>query len=174
MGRESRREKKLRDIRIDEGGSAVYTGKMFRIAGDDGRIRRNLALGLAGLAAAVIGSGCIDAAGTTNAFYVILPFIGEVSALFALCWQAVKIIAGREGVRQYVYEAAQKTIPGACRVLSVFALFGLAGAACYLLRHGMGGQSAKSVAYLALKVLAAAGAERYGRACRGLNWQTAP
>ena len=171
MGKISRREKKLRDIRLDERGSAVYTGAICRIAGDGGRVRRHLAMGLLALAAAVIGSGCIDAAGATNSFYVILPFLGEVCALFALCWNAVKVIAGRDGVRAYVHEAAEKTIPGACRILTVFALFGLAASGYYLLRNGMDGQSAKSVAYLVLKVLAAAGAERYARAWRALDWE---
>ena len=172
MGKISRREKKLRDIQYDDRGSAVYTGAIYRIAGDGGRIRRYLALGLAGLFAAVIGSGCIDAAGATNSFYVILPFLGEVCALFARCWNAVKVIAGRDGVRAYVHEAAEKILPGACRILTVFALFGLAASVFYLLKNGMGGQSAKSLAYLVLKVLAAAGAERYARAWRGLSWET--
>ena len=172
MGRMSRRERRLQDIHINEAGEAVYTGRMLRISGNGGRTRLYLALGLAGLAAVVIGSGCIDAPGTTNTFYVILPFLGEVCALFALAWQAVKVIAGREGVRAYVHEAADKTVPGACRVLSVFALFGLAAALCYLLRSGAG-MSAKAVAYLVLKILAAAGAERYGRFWRGLRWEDA-
>ena len=167
MGR--RRDKRLRDIQLDAQGNPVYTGAVFRIAGDEGKTRLYLGLGLAALAAVVIGSGCIDAAGATNSFYVILPFIGEVCALFALCWQAVKIIAGREGVRQYVYDTAKGVIPGACRVLTVFALFGLVASGCYLWSHGFG-QTVKSVAYLVLKILAAAGAERYGRAYKGLEW----
>ena len=170
MSKASRRERKLRDIRLDDRGNAVYTGAMYRISGDDRRIRLYLGLGALGLAAAVIGSGCIDAAGANNTFYVILPFLGEACALFALCWQAVKVVAGREGLRSYVYDSAGKIIPGACRVLSVFALFGLAGSVWYLFSRGMGGQSVKSVAYPVLKVLSAAGAERYGRAFRSLEW----
>ena len=170
MGKAGRREKRLRDIQLDERGNAVYTGSIFRIAGDDRKERTKLGAGLAALAAMVIGSGCIDSAGTTNTFYVILPFLGEICALFALCWQAVKIIAGREGVRTYVYEAAAGIIPGAGRVLCVFALFGLAASGYYLLRNGTGGQSVKAVAYLVLKALTAAGAERYGRAYRTLEW----
>ena len=167
-----RLKNKLKDIVETEDGSLVYTGQMKKIAGDGGRIRLFLALGLIALAAVVIGSGCIDAAGATNSFYVILPFIGEVCAMFVLCWQTVKLIAGREGVRQYVYDSAVKAIPGACRILTVFALFGLAASGYYLFRNGLG-QSAKSIAYLVLKVLSAAGAERYGRAFRGLDWETA-
>ena len=166
-----RRKDRLRDIVQTEDGDLIYTGQMLRIAGDGKKARLFLTLGLLGLAAAVIGSGCIDAAGATNSFYVILPFLGEVSALFALCWQAVRIIAGRDGVRKYVHETASRVIPGACRVLTVFALFGLAASVYYLFCNGLG-QSAKSVAYLVLKILAAAGADRYGRAYRGLDWET--
>ena len=167
-----RRRDRLNDIVQTEDGSLVYTGRMRKIAGDDARVRRNLALGLIALAAVIIGSGCIDAAGATNSFYVILPFLGEVCALFALGWQASKVIAGKDGVREYVFDSAAKGIPGACRVLTVFALFGLAASVFYLFSNGLG-QSVKSIAYLALKVLAAAGAERYGRAFRGLVWEAA-
>lgn len=174
MSKASRREKKLRDIQLDEQGAAVYTGTICRIAGDDRAARTKLAAGLAALAAMVVGSGCIDSAGTTNTFYVILPFLGEVCALFGLCWQAMKVIAGREGVRKYVHEAAAGIIPGASRVLCVFALFGLAASGYYLLRNGTEGQNVKAIAYLVLKVLTAAGAERYGRAYRGMKWTEAP
>ena len=169
MGR--RRDKKLRDIQLDAQGNPVYIGKTYRIAGDDGKTRLHLGLGLAALAAVVIGSGCIDAAGATNAFYVILPLIGEVSALFALCWNAVKVLTAGEGLRKYTHTSVSRVIPGACRVLTVFALFGLIASVSHLLRFGLGPRPVKSVAYPVLKVLAAALAERCGRFFRALEWE---
>ena len=169
------RFKHVNDVERNEDGTLVYTGGHYRIAGDAVERKRTLISFTAGtvmLAVLIILSGCIDADNATKSFTVIIPLIGEVCCLFAICWQAVKVIAGREGVRAYVHEAADKTVPGACRVLSVFALFGLAAALCYLLRSGAG-MSAKAVAYLVLKILAAAGAERYGRFWRGLRWEDA-
>ena len=171
MSRASRRNEKLADIVRDSSGSYVYTGEMYTLTGDARGQRLRFGAILAALAACVIGSGCIDAAGANNAFYVILPLIGEVSALFALCRNAVKVIRAGEGLRKYHYGSVSRVIPGACRVLTVFALFGLIASVSYLLRFGLGGQPVKSVAYPALKVLAAALAERCGGYFRSMEWE---
>ena len=173
MRRADRRNKRLADIVQDASGNPVYVGETFRLVRDAKGQKLRFGALLAALAACVIGSGCIDAAGANNAFYVILPLIGEVSALFALCWNAVKVLAAREGLRKYTYESVSRVIPGACRVLSIFALFGLAASGSYLLRFGLGAQPVKSVAYPALKLLAAALAERCGRFYRGMEWEKA-
>ena len=171
MGKAKRRNEMLRDIQLEDGKKAVYTGEIFRMAGDYRSLRLRLAAGLAALIAVVIASGCIDAAGTTNTFYVILPYIGEVSALFALCWNVIKIISGSDGVRKYVYDSASRSIPGACRVLTVFALFGLLASGVYLIANGFGGKSVKSIIYLVLKILAAFASEFYCRYYRGIKWE---
>ncbi len=172
MGRAQRRNEKLADIVTDSSGKPVYVGEEYVLAGEGRGARLRFGLLLAALSAAVIGSGCIDAAGANGAFYVILPLVGEVSALFVLCWNAVKVLSA-DRLRRYTHASVGKAIPGACRVLTVFALFGLAASASYLLRFGLGAQPVKSVAYPALKVLAAALAERCGRFYRALEWERA-
>ena len=170
MGRAQRRREKLADIVRDANGDPVYVGEEYALAGDGRGQRLRFGAILAALAAAVIGSGCIDAAGANSAFYVILPLLGEVSALFALCWNAVKILTS-DRLRKYTYESAGRLIPGACRVLTVFALFGLIASASHLARFGLGAQPVKSAAYPALKLLAAALAERCDRFYRDLEWE---
>ena len=170
MGRVQRRKQKLADIVQDADGKPVYVGEEYALAGDGRGQKRRFGAILATLAACVIASGCIDAAGANSAYYVILPLIGEVSALFILCWNAVKVLFA-DRLRRYTHEAAGRLIPGACRVLTVFALFGLIAAASHLLRFGLGTQPVKSLAYPVLKLLAAALAERCGRFYRGLEWE---
>ena len=170
MGRAQRRKQKLADIVQDASGDPVYVGEEYALAGDGRGQRLRFGAILAALAAAVIGSGCIDAAGANSAFYVILPLLGEVSALFVLCWNAVKILTA-DRLRKYTYESAGRLIPGACRVLTVFALFGLIASASHLARFGLDAQPVKSLAYPALKLLAAALAERCGRFYRALEWE---
>lgn len=170
MSRASRRNEKLADIVQDASGNPVYVGALFRLAGDDRGQKLRFGAILAALAACVIGSGCIDAAGANNAFYVILPLIGEVSALFVLCWNAVKVLSA-DKLRKYTHASVEKAVPGACRVLTVFALFGLIASVSHLLRFGLGVQPVKSVAYPVLKILAAALAERCGRFYRAMEWE---
>ena len=172
MGRAQRRREKLADIVQDANGKPVYVGEEYALAGDGRRQRLRFGAILAALAACVIASGCIDAAGANNAFYVILPLLGEVSALFILCWNAVKVLSA-DRLRKYTYDSVSRMIPGACRVLTVFALFGLLASVSHLIRFGLGTQPVKSVAYPILKLLAAALAERCGRFFRSLEWEKA-
>lgn len=171
-GKKERREARLRDIMQDAAGNVVYTGELWRISGPDARRQKTmLAAGLAALMVIVIGSGCIDAKNAMGAFYVVLPFIGEVSALFGLAWNVVKLIYPSEGVRTYVLEHARPRIPGACRFLTAFAAAGLILSAIYMVRNGAGDDPADGIAYLLLKAAAAALAEWYRRCFLSLEWE---
>jgi hypothetical protein len=169
--RRDRVKARLRDIESDERGNMVYTGESLRAEDESGRIRFMIVLIV--LAACVIGSGCIDAAGAAGSFYVIFPYIGEVSALFALCWNSVKVLAGGSSVRRYVLDNASGKIPGACRILTVFAAAGLLMSGLYIVRNGMDGEAVRSVMYLILKLGAAALAEACRRIYLSIRWITA-
>ena len=107
----------LREIRQYEDGSLAYTGRYYRLSGTEEEkraLRLRLAAAALFLTASVIGSGCIDAAGATGAFYVILPYIGEVSALFVLLWNLIRLTGQRGRIRSYVYSSVSGRILGAC------------------------------------------------------------
>ena len=95
--RKKKREAKFRDIIQDTEGNIVYTGDLWRIAdseeaGSGRRQRITLIAVIVVIALAVIGSGFIDSKNAIGSFYVVLPYIGEVSALFGLVWNAVKVL----------------------------------------------------------------------------------
>ena len=170
MARKDKQKERFKDIIQDPEGNFVYTGETFRPAGDISKTCMMFIAGLLILGAVIIGSGCIDAAGANKAFYVILPFIGEAAALFALCWNMVKVIAGGDSVRKYVLDHAKERVPGACRMLSVFAGLGLILSSVYIMRNGTDGDTVKSILYLVLKLTAAAGAECYRRIFTATDW----
>lgn len=175
-GRKERREERLREITQDSSGKVVYTEELWRIADSGGpgsalRQRMLLIAGLGTLALIVLGSGCIDAKNAMGAFYVVLPFIGEVSALFGLAWNAVKVIRSGEGIRTYVLEHAKPRIPGACRILTVFAAAGFLLSVLYIVLNGMGEKPADGAAYLLLKLAAAVIAEWYRRLFLSTEWE---
>lgn len=175
-GKKERREEKLRDITQDSSGRVVYTGELWRIADSGGpgsalRQRMLLIAGLGVLALTVLGSGCIDAENAMGAFYVVLPYIGEVSALFGLAWNAVKLIRTGE-VRTYVLDHAKPRIAGACRIITVFAAAGFVLSVLYIVLNGMGDKPADSAAYLLLKLAAAVIAEWYRRMFITTEWET--
>lgn len=157
--KQSGRRSYLNDFKRTADGGYVYEGTVYRFcvpAKAQTALRVRLGFGAAAAAAAVIGSGCINAAGMSNTFYVILPFIAEVSALFALCWQTGRLLAAGEKMRAYVFEPVRRRLPLAALLLSVFALLGLLCAGVYLLLHGWEGKPFLSLLYLALKAAAAA------------------
>ena len=173
-GRKERREAKLKDIMQDAGGNIVYTGDLWRISEDGGPgpgRRTMLIAGLALLPVIVIGSGFIDAKNATGAFYVVLPFIGEVSALFGLAWNAVKVLLPGSGVRTYELQQASERIPAACTILMIFALTGLALSVLYLALNGAGDDMADGIAYLMLKLASAAIAGWYRRLFKTTAWE---
>ena len=174
--RKKKREAQFRDIMQDAEGKVVYTGDLWRIAdsseaGSGSRQRITLIAVLIVISLAVIGSGCIDAKNAVGSFYVVLPYIGEVSALFGLLWNAVKVLLPSNGVKTFALEHARPMIPGACRVLTVFALAGLLFSGIYMIRHGAGDKTLDGIAYLMLKAAAAALAEWFCRRFNATEWE---
>lgn len=161
---------RLRDIIRDAEGNIIYTGKLCSVSGDrPGSRRMSAGAVLLLTAAAVVGSGCIDAPNASGAAYVVFPYIGEMCSLFALGWYSAKLLAPLR-VRKYVYDSAAKALPGAERMLTVFALTGAAASGFYLAKHGAGGQNAAAAAYIILKLAAALLAETFIRLYRQMQW----
>ena len=170
--RRERQKEKFRDISQDERGNAVYTGAMHRHAGDEAMRRRTkagLSICLLAIAASVIGSGCIDSKGAMGSFYVILPYIGEVSAMFALMWSSAKLLGPKE-IRTFVLENSGDKINGECRILTFFALAGLMFSAVFVARNGMGGETVANILYLVLKLASAVLAEFYRKTFSSAEW----
>ena len=166
----SKRRKYLEDVKQREDGTLEYTGRTYRIGGDAGRARIRLAAGALVIGALIIFSGCIDAAGANNAFYVIIPYIGEVSCLFVLCWNLVRTLAGRDAVREYVLEQARERIPAVCKIMVAFAGLGFLFSVWYLIRNGFGESTAKSVTYPLCKALTTSLAAWYDGTFRRTEW----
>ncbi len=168
-----KRKKILQTIQ-EKDGTYRYTGEYYRLrqeeASGKGRMTVPVILYLL-TAAPVIISGCIDASVANAAFYVILPFVGEVSALFVLTWNFVKLVFHSRKIRSYVLDQAESRIPGAAVVLCGFALAGLLLSLAFLFRNGTGGKTAASILYLVCKSLTALLALGFRKSFLGLEWE---
>ncbi len=168
-----KRKNILQTIR-EQDGTYQYVGDHFRVSEnkETGREQLTKLMVFFLLAVAVVvSSGCINAAGASEAFYVILPYVGEVSALFLLGWNVVRLFANRNRMRTYVLDQVRSRIPGASAFLCVFALLGLVMAAVFLMKNGSGGKTAASALYLFCKALAALLALGCRKAFAGLEWE---
>ena len=149
----------LGDFRPGVGGDYVYTGSYRRFEGDEAALKafQTRVGGAAGLAAAaLVAAGCMSAPGSTDRFYVILPWLAALTAAFVCAWKAVRLLSGGATLREYVYAATAPKLPGwALAGAIACGLTLLAEAVCLALR-GFEGRAPAALGFLALTALALA------------------
>jgi len=163
----------LNDFVLNDDGGYSYTGRRYTVDRHYafyGDVYRKLLIGAIIMAACSVGSGMIDAAGATGAFYVIIPFIGEISALFAMFWNIVKLMSQGEVVKEYAFKKTNLWIPGGAAVLMFFALTGLVMSTVYIITHGFEDKVFKCFLYLALKTVIAFLAFAYKKYYNTIQW----
>ena len=143
----------LNEFTKDASGEYIYTGEYVLPEFGDRRVLWALTILSAAI---VVGSGCIDAAGMHDSFYVILPYIGEVTGMFLFVWNSVKLLRRGGKIRKYVYESATKLIVPAAVVMGVFALVGAVCAVVHTVLKGFEGGALMCSLYIALKLAGAA------------------
>ena len=174
MAKSPKRKEYLNEYKQDENGSFSYSGKYYRLYGDAGEVRKIkiiLILGVIAMAAPIVGSGCIDAAGATGAYYVVIPMIGEFITLFVIGWNVVKLLAQGEKVKGYVLDQVESKVPPACIMLMAFAIAGACFAALYITFNGFGGKPIKCFLYLILKIATACIAFLFKKYYNNLDWR---
>ncbi len=160
----------LNDYKKTADGEYVYTGAVYTLAGDSKRYRAVLSALCFGAAAVVVGSGCINAAGLSNTFYVILPYIGEVTGAFALCYNAVRLLAAGEQVKAHVRTALEKYLPPSVWILIVSAAVSLVASPVFLILNGTEGKPFLCALYLILKATALTLGILTRRHIRAMEW----
>jgi len=163
----------LNDFKKNEAGEYEYQGVLYAFADSEEARKRaytKLWLLLALTAAAVIGSGCVSGAGILNTFYVIIPYIGEISCLFALTHYHFKLLTKGDEVREYVYTKTHPRMAPAAMLLAFFAIVGFAMSLLYSILSGFADGAVNTVVYLVLKAVSAALALIYRNAFSKLEW----
>ena len=153
----------------DVNGEYRYIGEWYSLRGGKTRLYPFLAAVFAACVF-VFASGYITATGLKNTWYVIIPYIFEVSLLFALSWQAVRLASGRGRLKAFVFENVDPRIRPLCGGLALAALLSAVCSAIFLLKMGPDGTAAACAAYFILKTLIAAAALWARRAYAALVW----
>ncbi|MBQ9228932.1 MAG: hypothetical protein IJ168_08905 [Eubacterium sp.] len=176
MARKNRWEY-LNDFRKDESGKYEYTGSLYGFAGSEEARKRaytKLWVLLAAAAAASVSSGCVSGAGLTNTFYVILPYIGEICALFALTWYHCKLLTKGDEVRGYIYQKTQPRMAPAAMILAFFAIAGLLTSVIFSVMTAFKDGVWQAAVYWVLKATAASLALCYRSLFAKLEWIELP
>lgn len=166
----------LNDFYRDVSGSYVYTGTCYVCtAGERERaaLLRRLWLLTTVMAAAVVTGGCIAAPGMSRCFYVLLPYAAEVGCAGSVVWAMTRWQAREYPMREYVYKATVKALPGRCLAEAAAAGVGAVGETVYLLLSGTDGRGALAAVYLALKAVSLAAALFARQLVRRSVWEPA-
>ncbi len=141
----------LDDFKKNGNGQYEYTGRIYGLTD-----YKNMGLKLAVLCflclSSVIGSGFVNAAGLSNTFYVIIPYISEVICLFSLCWNLARLLWARGVFREYVYKPVKRGIPTSALALSIFSGIGLICSIIFILINGFENKKNWCIIYFTLKI----------------------
>jgi hypothetical protein len=163
----------LNDFKMNEAGKYEYQGKHYVFSGGESEQKaayRKLWIMFAALAVMIIGSGFITAGGMSNTFYVIIPYIGELCALFALGWNHFKLLTKGEEIRSYVFLQANPKIPVAAVICAFFGAVSLIMSVVYTIIAGFEGGALMCIAYWLIKALVTACALIYRNYYINLEW----
>lgn len=78
-------------------------------------------------------AGCVPAPGTTNCFYVLLPYLWVLASVVMSCWAFGQLAGGGEPMRRYVYDRSLPKLPVRLGFTMVGTALTLAGETVYLL-----------------------------------------
>lgn len=85
------------------------------------------------MAAATVIAGCMPAPGTSNCFYVLLPYLWVLTAVILTCWAFGQLAGGGEPMRRYVYDRSLPKLPVRLGFTMAGAALTLTGEMIYLL-----------------------------------------
>ena len=145
---ESRSNKKGRRAYLDDfqttvSGEMIYCGAYYVYQGrTEARKGFLLKVTAASAVAAVFSvlSGCVPAPGTLNCFYVLLPLLGRILSAVSLIWAAIRLLAGGEELREYVYSATMEVFPMRTALSIGFSGLSILGELLFLLLYGTEGK----------------------------------
>lgn len=167
-----RKKSALEQYQKNAAGEYIYTGKTLSYV-DTGKSRKKAMIELGcltgGMTLCSIGVGLFPAPGTVNTFYVLIPMILEIILSFTCLWAVGQMVTGGDPMKEYVYDASVKPLPGRLTATMVFALLTVLCEIIYLILNG--GWGAAVMAVLLLEGAAAGLAQVTKRTISGLEWR---
>lgn len=164
----------LNDFKKNDEGNYEYRGTMYRFVGEKETFRKEmfwLWLLFGGMMVTLLITGCLDAPGLMNSFFVILPF--SVSFVFGIStgWGLWRLTNGGTLLRAYVYEASAEKLPFRSGGVLVCTFAAIVGEIMYILRNGLGEGILKILLFLLLEGLISAFTLLFIQRFRQISWE---
>lgn len=101
------------------------------------------------MAAAIVTAGCLPAPGTSNCFYVLLPYLWVLTAVILTCWAFIQLAGGGEPMRRYVYDRSLPKLSVRLGFTMAGAVLTLTGEMIYLLTGADDGKLWTAILFMA-------------------------
>ena len=124
----------LNDFHLNVSGEYVYEGELYALEDKPQHAAKKKKFWVltALLTAVSVAGGCLPAPGMRNCFYVILPYLGELTCSLLVAWAAVRLGTNWSAVREYVYKRSVPVLPRRAAAAAVFAALGAAAEIVFL------------------------------------------
>lgn len=167
----------LNDFKVGSDGEYSYKGVVCRYTGKLPYNKVKLRVGvLAGLAVlCMAAAGLIPASsmlGMGN-FYVVPFFMAQLVAVFITAWGAVRLLLNGAELREYVFKATVKRIPGGAMAAFITALCSLAANVVHVCINGFGANPVWLALLMLLHAVTACAAYLLYKLIGSLTWDLA-
>lgn len=135
----------LNDFRANVAGEYVYTGKHYIWKSDrKSALLRLWVFAAGGLVCAVV-AGCLPATGMEGAVWALLPYVFGLIGSMTCVYAMVRLSAAGESVREYVFDATVKSLPGRCMMTIIFSVAAMIGDLCNIFLPSYSGRPMQSL-----------------------------
>ena len=141
----------LDDFRRTASGEYIYIGPTYCFQGEDHVRRqgvRRWGILAVGMTVCTSLGGFILAPGTANCAYILIPYVLAFLSACSVLWGFVRLAAGKDPLRSYVYEATVKQFPLRTILTAVGAAAALVGEVVYVALNGTEGRTVGMVLFL--------------------------
>ena len=172
--KKKKRRAYLDDFHKNEKGSYDYRGALYVWQGEEEQLHKELLrlwLLCIGMFAALTAAGCVEAPGTANCAYVLIPYVISFVSGIAVCWGMGRLSAGGASLRAYIYQASVEQIPGRSICTAVGSGAAIVGEVVFTCRNGMNGGTAGFLFFLFLEGAALTEAIAIYRRMKRMDWK---
>lgn len=162
----------LNDFHLNVSGEYVYEGELYALEDKPQHAAKKKKFWVltALLTAVSVAGGCLPAPGMSNCFYVILPYLGELTCSLLVAWAAVRLGTNWSAVREYVYERSVPVLPRRAAAAAVFAALGAVAEIVFLAVAAEERHLPWGAVYLLLKAVVVFAAWEIRRLFLASNW----
>lgn len=163
----------LNDFQRTASGEYIYVGPTYHFQGEASVRRRGIlrwGILAVGMTVCTVLGGFILAPGTANCGYILIPYVLAFFAACSVLWGFVRLAAGKDPLRGYVYEETVKQFPLRTILTAVGAAGSLVGEVYYVAVNGHEGLVAGMVIFLASEAAALAMALLWRPLGREMQW----